>query len=82
MWQLKKGDIPDGVKVLHSCDNPGCVNPNHLLLGTQQENMDDMVNKGRSLHRHGLANPNARISQEQIEHIKELRQSGMLYGDI
>jgi len=48
MWEMAFGDIPEGMVIMHSCDNRRCVNPEHLSLGSHAENMKDMVDKGRS----------------------------------
>lgn len=55
-WTIRNGQIPNGIFVLHRCDNPSCVNPSHLFLGTIQDNHADMCKKGRiaSGDNHGL----------------------------
>jgi len=46
-WEIHYGPIPEGMRVLHRCDNPPCTRPDHLFLGTQTDNMKDMWAKGR-----------------------------------
>lgn len=74
-WELANGPIPKGLFVCHSCDNPPCVRPDHLFLGTQADNMRDMGNKGRQPH--GENHRNAKFSLENIREMKRLRIQGM-----
>jgi len=56
-WIIHFGQIPNDLWVLHTCDNRKCVNPTHLFLGTPKVNHDDMVAKGRKIHRSGRVKP-------------------------
>lgn len=63
---LRGADVPDHLVVMHSCDNPSCVNPAHLAVGTQRDNMRDASNKGRVVHVQdwrGSKNPKARLTE-------------------
>lgn len=69
--------VPKGKHVLHRCDNPPCVNPDHLFIGTDQDNVDDMVAKGR--HSHGSAHPNCRLTEDQVREIRTRRATEGTY---
>lgn len=67
---LFKGKIPDKLYVCHSCDNPACVNPEHLWLGTDKDNAQDSVIKGRNYYKKGENHPKAILKNEQVIIIK------------
>lgn len=65
-WLLHKGPIPDGLDVLHKCDNPKCVRPDHLFLGTHLDNMRDRDKKGRRTAPKGSAHGGAVLTEEVV----------------
>lgn len=69
-WMVTHGEIPPGLRVLHRCDNPPCCNPDHLFLGTQRENVADMLNKGREAR--GERCGAAKLTSGQVAEIKVL----------
>jgi hypothetical protein len=72
-WELHRGPIPDGLYVCHHCDNPPCVNPDHLFLGTQSDNMCDASRKGRVRGgvKVGSANGNSKLTEFQAREIRD-----------
>lgn len=79
-WMLRCGSSPRGVFVLHRCDNRRCCNPGHLFLGTHQDNMNDMVAKGRQAR--ALVNGRTKLSAEQVRSVRELRLAGLATSSI
>lgn len=71
-WELHNGKIPNGMYVLHKCDNPSCVNPSHLFLGTQSDNINDSYAKGR--HPSGVGKRS--LSLNRVEEIRERLKNG------
>ena len=70
-WEMQYSPIPEGVLVLHRCDNPPCVRPTHLFLGTGLDNSRDMVAKGRVSRAPGESNPMARYSETTVLAIRD-----------
>jgi len=81
-YALTYGDIPDEMRVLHQCDNPPCCNPAHLFLGTQAANVADMLAKGRGPSFQGERNPRARLTADDVRHIRQRVADGARRGDL
>jgi hypothetical protein len=78
-WILTYGAIPEVMKVLHNCpggDNPACCNPAHLFLGTQADNIRDMVAKGRQVTPRGVENGNTHLTEADVRAIRALYATG------
>lgn len=75
-WQIYNGAIPDGLYICHTCDNTRCVNPNHLFLGTPQDNARDRDTKGRMGKRRDP------LTDREIEEILAMRDGGEYVKDI
>jgi hypothetical protein len=70
-FEIAHGPLPEGAHVLHRCDNPSCINPEHLFLGTHCENMADMKTKGRNISFQGERHACARLTEEIVVRIRQ-----------
>lgn len=78
----KKEEIPEGYLILHKCDNPICINPDHLFCGTPSENTIDMYKKGRGVNNRGENCGTSKLNKKEIEEIKKQWLSGESQGII
>lgn len=69
-WKISNNEIPEGMCILHKCDNRICVNPNHLFIGTKKDNAEDRDKKGRQASRKGELNGRSVLTKDQVEKIK------------
>ena len=76
------GEIPNKMMICHSCDNPSCINPKHLFVGTAKDNTQDMIKKQRRPVLFGSNHPNAKLTEHQAHEIKQLRKQNVLLTDI
>lgn len=75
-YMFAHGDIPVGMFICHHCDNPGCVNPSHLFLGTNADNVRDRTIKDRHQHLKGSQHGRAKLTEDQARIIRKEYQSG------
>jgi len=74
-WEIHNGPIPEGIMVCHKCDNRGCVNPDHLFLGTAKDNAQDAISKGRFVPPQGEEQWASKVTRIQAMHIRHSSKS-------
>lgn len=87
-YEIKFGKIPEGLLACHKCDNPGCVNVDHIFLGTTKDNTQDMVKKNRGSMRKGerfkyaVERPHSKLTEEQVRDIRQQILNGVTMVDL
>ena len=76
VYEKHIGKIPKGLLVLHLCDNPGCINPAHLYIGTNQDNADDMVERDRSTR--GEKHGSAKLTEKKVKEIRSNKKDSLI----
>jgi hypothetical protein len=74
-YEKYKGSIKPGLIICHHCDNPNCINPDHLFQGTKLDNRLDMIKKNRQVYASGEMNGKAKLSEQQVMEIKNSKES-------
>lgn len=74
-YLIHKGELPDAKHICHTCDNPKCVNPDHLFVGTSQDNHDDMKAKGR--HTYGEKSATVKSTTKEVLQMKAMIKAGV-----
>ncbi|USL89391.1 HNH homing endonuclease [Bacillus phage vB_BceH_LY2] len=82
IYMLFNGEIPDKNVIRHKCDNPACINPSHLEIGTQKDNMKDAEKRNRAKIRSGSGNIKAKLTEKQVIEIRELLTKGITPKEI
>ena len=81
-YEICKGPIPEDRIVRHMCHNPSCVNPHHLVVGTQQDNMDDMNNADRGVYLRGSKHANSLVNEQDVIDMRTQFANGVRPKDI
>jgi hypothetical protein len=77
-WEQINGPIPDGMLVCHKCDNPACVNVDHMFLGTHLDNANDRDAKNRRIALFGERHGRAKLTVDEVKEIRHLIETGVL----
>lgn len=82
VWESLYGPIPNGLEICHRCDNPSCVWPDHLFLGTRRDNQHDMYSKNRGRKASGEAHHMVKLTDDQVRDLRSKRAAGYSYMEL